>query len=168
MGIAAFEKQAGEWCRHCAPGRGGCKIYDTRPEECRNFYCNWLLRPDLGPEWRPLDCKMILLVYPQGLTVHVDPDFPDTWRKEPYHRQLQLWAFKAWQARMHVAVWIKRRRIIILPDRDIDLGEFDPGDRIEVSVQMTVLGQTWSAARILAKHDTSKQSIGAAPRINTA
>jgi hypothetical protein len=153
MEIAAFEKAAGAWCGHCPPGHSGCKIYDTRPEECRNFYCQWLLYPGFGPEWYPLDCKMILLLHPhkEGLVVHVDPDFPDAWRNEPYHRQLRQWAFRGRHTGMYVAVWIKTRRIVILPDRDIDLGEFDPGDRIEVRLQKSVLGQTWSAVRISVK-----------------
>jgi len=48
-----FEKAAGEWCSHCAPGLGGCTIYDTRPQGCRNYKCEWLkgnlpeaLKPD--------------------------------------------------------------------------------------------------------------------------
>jgi len=29
-----------EWCRHCRVGVG-CGIYETRPEDCRSFYCLW-------------------------------------------------------------------------------------------------------------------------------
>jgi hypothetical protein len=31
-----------EWCRHCAIGQG-CRIYETRPEDCRDFHCLWRL-----------------------------------------------------------------------------------------------------------------------------
>ena len=40
--IEAFNKPVGTWCAHCAPGRGGCTIYETRPTECREFFCAWL------------------------------------------------------------------------------------------------------------------------------
>ena len=46
--IEAFNKPVGTWCSHCAPGRGGCTIYETRPTECRDFYCAWLTTPALG------------------------------------------------------------------------------------------------------------------------
>ena len=38
--IQELDKPAGKWCPHC-PGKG-CKIYDTRPEECRGYKCMWL------------------------------------------------------------------------------------------------------------------------------
>ncbi len=31
----------GEWCRHACAGVG-CKIYETRPQSCRDFECAWL------------------------------------------------------------------------------------------------------------------------------
>ena len=31
-----------EWCRHCDIGRG-CLIYDTRPNQCVDFACQWLI-----------------------------------------------------------------------------------------------------------------------------
>lgn len=35
-----------------------------------------------------------MMIYRQGpqITVLVDPDYPDIWRSEPYHRQLRAWA----------------------------------------------------------------------------
>jgi hypothetical protein len=27
---------------------------------CRNWVCSWIADSSLGPEWRPLTCKMIL------------------------------------------------------------------------------------------------------------
>jgi hypothetical protein len=39
------------WCQHCEIGVG-CKIYEDRPETCKNFICGWLkgLVPE---EWKP-------------------------------------------------------------------------------------------------------------------
>src|ERR1700733_13892827 len=49
-----FDKPAGTWCRHCAPGHGGCKIWDTAlPNLCRTYQCLWKVNPAMPDEWRP-------------------------------------------------------------------------------------------------------------------
>jgi hypothetical protein len=30
------------WCKHCTVGVG-CRVYDARPAECRDFHCLWRL-----------------------------------------------------------------------------------------------------------------------------
>lgn len=45
-----MQKQAGATCRHC---RGGCMIYDARPQLCRDFHCGWRQLPILDDDWRP-------------------------------------------------------------------------------------------------------------------
>lgn len=40
LGVPVLNKPAGKWCPHC-PTRG-CKIYDDRPQECREYGCLWL------------------------------------------------------------------------------------------------------------------------------
>ncbi len=47
--IVGLDKPDGVWCRHCAPGRGGCTIYETRPPVCRNLE----LQLDFGAGTRP-------------------------------------------------------------------------------------------------------------------
>ena len=40
-----------EWCKHCEIGVG-CKIYEERPKQCKDFYCLWkmnLLSESLKP-----------------------------------------------------------------------------------------------------------------------
>ncbi len=46
-----MRKGSGVVCKHCN-GRG-CAIYETRPGNCREYYCGWRLMPHFGPEWRP-------------------------------------------------------------------------------------------------------------------
>jgi hypothetical protein len=91
--VDAAAKAAGTWCTHCAPGRG-CKIYDARPAECRDFYCAWMASPALGEEWRPSRCKLVLRVESDGrmIAVHVDPSDPAAWRREPYFQTLKRFA----------------------------------------------------------------------------
>jgi hypothetical protein len=46
-------KLSGAACRH---SRGGCDIYESRPDVCRHFFCAWR-RTKLIPEgWRPDRC----------------------------------------------------------------------------------------------------------------
>jgi hypothetical protein len=45
-----IQKKPGMHCRHCETG---CKIYESRPKSCRDFYCAWRMIPALGPDWRP-------------------------------------------------------------------------------------------------------------------
>ena len=45
-----IQKQAGATCRHCDHG---CRIHDTRPEVCRQYFCGWRQMEIFGEEWRP-------------------------------------------------------------------------------------------------------------------
>jgi len=46
-----LQKPPGVTCPNCKIG--GCKIYETRPEPCRGFFCGWRYLPDLKQDWRP-------------------------------------------------------------------------------------------------------------------
>lgn len=39
--IYALAKPAKRWCPECSVG-GGCRIYATRPDECKTYECMWL------------------------------------------------------------------------------------------------------------------------------
>jgi len=127
-------------------------IYETRPPLCRNFVCNWLVDPGLGPEWYPLACKMMLYYQNAGrrLCVRVDPRYPDIWQREPYYSQLKRRSRAAIEARKQVVVFLRKRTIVILPDKHVDLGELEVGEQIWIGVQDTPMGKTWHAASIPA------------------
>jgi hypothetical protein len=55
-----LSKKAGVLCQHCTGG--GCGIYETRPELCRNFFCGWRMVPQLGEAWRPDRSGVIILL----------------------------------------------------------------------------------------------------------
>jgi len=151
------DKPVGVWCSHCRVERGGCKIYDTRPPTCRSFHCAWLINPELGPKWRPTTAKMVLYYdHPvKRLAVHVDPSFPSVWRNEPYYRQLKTWTSAAVDsARTRsphawlmapIVVYIKDRAIVVLPNKDIDVGTFTPGDDLVVTERATPSGRDFDA-----------------------
>jgi hypothetical protein len=47
-----FRKTANVLCTHCDEG-GGCRVYQTRPNVCREFHCGWRMNPDVPATWRP-------------------------------------------------------------------------------------------------------------------
>lgn len=55
--VPEIAKPAGIPCQHL---KGGCAIYDTRPDVCRHWLCGWRLIPGLPENWRP-DLSGILI-----------------------------------------------------------------------------------------------------------
>ncbi len=152
MQVDEFDKPQGVWCRHCAPGRGGCTMHETRPAVCRNYFCGWLLSSYLGPEWQPSICKMMINFEKDRvrISVHVDPGHPTAWRREPYYSQFKSWS-REFEAQKFVVVYIKQRAIVVLPDKDVDLGWKESNEDIQIFSRMTPQGRTWGAVKIPAK-----------------
>jgi hypothetical protein len=48
---AQVQKASGVLCRHCRDG--GCAIYQTRFDVCRDFHCAWRQLPSMDEGWRP-------------------------------------------------------------------------------------------------------------------
>lgn len=134
VAIKELEKPEGIWCKHCAPGRGGCLIYDSRPPSCQGYYCGWLQSDQFGSEWRPATCKMVISAEGEGnrLTVYVDPSFPTNWRREPYYSQLKQLAIEYAEQQMQLLVRINDRATVLLPNKEVDLGVVAEDDQIMV------------------------------------
>jgi len=145
--IEELGKAEGEWCTHCAIGKG-CTIYDTRPEACRGFYCGWLTLPMLDDKWFPAKAKLMVFPSPDGgrLNILVDPSRPGGWREEPYYSEIRGWAKHA-GARIQVVVMVGSRLIAVLPDGEIDLGVVGERDRL-VYYEANEGGRTVLRARI--------------------
>jgi hypothetical protein len=124
-------KPAGKWCQHIVQGKG-CGIHATRPQMCRDFFCQWIYSDDLGPEWKPEVSHFVMSIYPgsNSLNISVDPGYPQAWREERYLRRFRVWAGAALEQGDQVLVFNGPRVIAILPDREVELGEIRPGDRI--------------------------------------
>src|ERR1043166_479040 len=124
IAVDDFKKPPGVWCPHCIRGKG-CGIYETRPTDCRTFFCEWMLESGLGPEWKPERAKFALVMGEGGhLTAFVDPGFPSAWRQAPYFdafRRLAAEGMRGSPARI-ITARIGARGIVILPDREIDVG----------------------------------------------
>jgi hypothetical protein len=131
LGIDEIAKPQGEWCPHCDVGKA-CRIYETRPQECRDFYCGYQLLPFVDGKWFPARSKMVVYPAPDGrsLAIHVDPRRPDAWRGEPYHSELRAWARQVMERDFQVVVFVGKRAIAILHDRDVDLGVLGDDERI--------------------------------------
>jgi hypothetical protein len=129
--IATLNKPANTPCPHCALNIG-CTIYDARPAECGAFHCAWLFVPDIDEKWRPAESGMVLHFDDAmgRMQVHVDPDRPDAWRREPYHAHLRAWAAASVPTGGQVTVFVGYKVIAILPDRDKELGEVRPGQML--------------------------------------
>jgi hypothetical protein len=131
MTIEELHKPNGQWCPHCDKGRG-CTIYSDRPNECRSFYCGYLLWPALGEHWVPARSKLVVAFKPDGkeIVFHVDPGVPNAWRGEPYYSEIRSLAGHAARTAYTIFVQIGRRMIAVFPDREVDLGVVAEDERI--------------------------------------
>lgn len=147
--VHALEKPLGAWCRHCTT-RKRCDIHPTRPQECRDFHCGYLTLASLGEEWKPSKSKIIVTVENDGQRVLalIDPGRPDAWRHDPYHSQLRAWAKAAVPDNGQVVVRIGRRAIVVLPDREVDLGDVGPDEAILTRVTPGPAGPSLDALKV--------------------
>jgi len=138
VGVVEIAKPGGVWCPHCKSGTG-CTIYQSRFASCRTFYCQWMMEKSLGPEWKPDRAKFVLVKSDAGrhLSACVDPGYPSAWRRSPYYEQLRQWAAEGLQRfpNLHIVnAMIGSHCILILPDRDVDIGDLASDEMIELSV----------------------------------
>ena len=103
-----------------------------------------MISKGLGPEWKPETTKFVLFKTAGGrrLTAHVDPGNPNAWRRSPFYENLKAWAKEAAQkSPMHlVDVMIGEHVIVILPDRDVEIGVIPADEMITLEPTMTALG----------------------------
>ena len=60
-----IQKPAGATCRHCDHG---CRIHQTRPDVCRQYFCAWRRMEIFSEDWRPDRC---------GVFSELETDVPD-------------------------------------------------------------------------------------------
>jgi hypothetical protein len=149
LGIESLGKPAGAWCAHCKPS-GGCGIYESRPQDCRNFICGYLLMPEVDERWKPSVCKFVLANGQDNthMKIVVDPARPDAWKREPYYSRFKQWAQSGPEQAMKIMVAIGKRAIVILPDRDVDLGIIGDDDRIVTVRDVTPFGYRFDALKV--------------------
>ena len=120
--VKFFDKPAGKWCVHARPGTG-CTIHESRPTVCRAFQCEWTTNFNIDASWQPDKAKFF--IYRSTANQHmimVDPGAPQAWKAPQYYPAIKQIAAALTEAGGMVMVCIGQRRIIVLPDRDEDLG----------------------------------------------
>ena len=79
--------------------------------------------------WQPTRSRMFLhYTMDNGLhklVVHVDPGSPLAWKNEPYYSQLKRWARNFEEKDGFITLYVGKRLIVVLPQKDVDLGTFD-------------------------------------------
>ena len=89
------------------------------------------------PEWKPNRAKFVLVKTEGGrhLSACVDPGYPSAWRRSPYYENLKQWAAEGIRRspNLHlVDVMVGSHCIVILPDRDVDIGILAPDEMIQL------------------------------------
>jgi hypothetical protein len=130
MRVEPIAKPAGRWCVHCTIGKG-CGIHESRPDQCRAFYCDFLLDPQFDERWRPETAHFVMRtsIASRWIGIHVDPQRPDAWRREPYYSKFKELARRAVAYKLVVLAFIGVRVWAIYPDRDVDMGFAEKGDK---------------------------------------
>jgi hypothetical protein len=134
IAVAEFNKPPGEWCPHVVR-KGGCAIHATRPTGCRTFFCDWMTEKELGPDWKPEKSKLVMVTGEGGhITAFVDPGVPGAWRQAPYFAALKHLATEGLRASPMriITARIGTRIIVILPDREIDVGPIGPNESLHL------------------------------------
>jgi hypothetical protein len=117
--VPVLEKSAGKWCGHCKPGRG-CGIWETRPQFCRDFFCRYIVDPNLGPQWRPDVCKFVMNYQPNGtFAIACDPGVRHAWKNEPYYSGIKRIARQLLENGITTYVVDGVNKIIVTPDEDV-------------------------------------------------
>jgi hypothetical protein len=121
--VAPLNKPRATWCTHCDQ-KHGCNIYADRPGACRSFHCGYLRLAVLDERWKPSKAKFLINYEDQAnrIAIHVDPARPGAWRVAPYYATIKQWSERAFAERRMVIVWSAEHAIVVLPDRDVDLG----------------------------------------------
>src|ERR1044072_1097023 len=152
VAVEELEKPIGVGGPHCHRQKG-CAVYEQRPPSCRMFICQWMLSPELGPEWKPDRAKFAMLKSEGGkhLTVFADPGNPSAWRRSPYYENIKHWAAQGVRntADLHlVDVMIGPRCIVILPDREGELGNLGSDEMVNLAGGDTAAGVVFDASKI--------------------
>lgn len=154
--IEALNKPAGAWCSHCAIG-SSCRIYDARPDDCRQFFCLWRTDASLPDIWKPNLSKLTAAFYPKNgfIYVQVDASSPQAWRKEPYFSTLKAWAANLLPHNRHILVFVRDQATLIMPTGPIPIGPMSPDDGFVVRETFTPSGRSFTVERVAQAGSTA-------------
>ena len=88
LDVPWMDSPVGELCKHCKD-EVGCDIYDTAPEDCKNFRCAYNQIDNPPIELRPDKCKIIFERMNNNIflgTMH--PDYNEAYKTEIMQKEL--------------------------------------------------------------------------------
>ena len=90
--IEELNKPAYTWCKHCTPKANlGCGIHETRPNQCREFSCLWLLGR-VPEEYKPSEVKFVMTMQKEEnvdkmmIVIFIEDTNASTLRRKPFIR----------------------------------------------------------------------------------
>src|SRR5271157_3638928 len=93
LGVHALEKPPLTDCKYCNIGKG-CKIYKTRPNECADFNCLWIIEEKVPDSLKPSISHVVLSdlqedikqtgleIKNKTVIVYVDPLYPNAYKQD--------------------------------------------------------------------------------------
>lgn len=153
LGITELAKPVGKWCPHCEIGKG-CKVYESRPEECRTFLCAWLVDDRFSDIWKPDRSKIVITIGQNGnsMEFRCDPGSPTAWRAKDYHDEIIRIAEAAEPHDGSVYVIVGNRNTLITPTDEFPIGEVPDGHVIVK--EMT--GQRVTGVKVISRSEWQK------------
>lgn len=119
IGVREIAKPKDVWCAHCKIG-SGCMIHASRPGACRAYTCRFLVDRKLDESWRPDGSGLVINADRARVVVHVDPDRPDAWLREPYYSKLKQWS-RTSASGWPVFVSTAGRVVAVYPNRNVEV-----------------------------------------------
>ncbi len=158
--IPSLGKPEGKWCSHCVKS-GGCKIYDSRPAECREFFCLWMVDASIPMSWKPDIAKMSMSVHPKTGFIHVqvDPGFPQAWRREPYLSDMKRWAEQLLPNARHLIIFVNSKAILMMPSGPTEIGSMSPDTGFFVRERYTASGKVYEVEKLDPSMPSRPQSL---------
>ena len=106
-------------CKHCVAGEG-CRIYERRPEPCRQFYCLWLIDSSLDELWYPATARIVVHSTQNDdgakhMRFEVDPHRPDQWLQAPYFQRISNMTLHLRSIGCHTTLRCGKHRYLLLP-----------------------------------------------------
>jgi hypothetical protein len=121
-GVSALQKKNLTWCAHCDIGKG-CKIYETRPQECREFRCLWLDDETLPPEFAPTRARFVTSRTGPNVVIDCDVAARNVVHDKKYAALLKRLAAHLQPHRGFVSVCFGENMVAITPHAIYDLGK---------------------------------------------
>lgn len=150
--IRILDKPAGKNCVNCVPLEG-CTIYETRPQQCRDFYCGFMVMKELGEEWRPSTAGFIVAMDAKTNQIRLlaDPEDPDAWRRTPYIEKIKDWSRIGLTYGTQVLVFHDEDVTVVLPDREVAVGRLASNEVLVIRENRKPGGVRYDVAKLDAE-----------------